>query len=159
MQGPGPSPGVIVIGLTPTLQPAYYGAAAIPRTFGDGTSNTIGFATGYMNCPPDPSNTSVRYYYNTLSFFGQTTMNQPATQYGPPQGQGGANGNIFQTQPLNANCDSSLPQAMSITGISVAMFDGHVTMQTGSISPQTWAQAATPNDGQVLGQPGNDWNW
>jgi prepilin-type N-terminal cleavage/methylation domain-containing protein len=145
---------VTVVGLNPQLQPPYYGAAAIPRTFGDGTSNTFAFTTGYMNCPPSGTqpNPNGRYYYNLNSFFGQTTMNNAPSATGT-----GLNGNVFQTQPVNANCDVTLPQSMSVSGISVGMFDAHVIMLNSSISAQTWAQAATPNDGQVLGQPNNDW--
>jgi hypothetical protein len=47
---------------------------------------------------------------------------------------------------------------MSISGLSISLFDGTVRMLSPSISAQTFAQAATPNDGQVLGQPNNDWN-
>ncbi|HMF16094.1 MAG TPA: DUF1559 domain-containing protein [Gemmataceae bacterium] len=145
---------VTVVGLNPQLQPPYYGAAAIPRTFGDGTSNTMAYATGYMNCPPSGTqpNPNGRYYYNTNAFFGQTTLNS-----GPSPTGNSTTGTVFQLQPVNANCDVTLPQSMSISGISVAMFDGHVIMLSSSLSAQTWAQAVTPADGQVLGQPSNDW--
>ena len=152
--GPVLQPSVTVIGLNPVTQPAYYGAAAIQR-IQDGTSNTFAFATGYMNCPPNPGtnpNPTGRFYYNNNAFFGHTTLNNAASATGSS-----TNGNVFQLQPVNAICDVNLPQSMSLQGISVGLFDGHVTMVSGSISAQTWAQGTTPNDGQVLGQPNNDW--
>jgi len=156
-----------VIGLNPIAQPWYYGSAAIPRTFSDGTSNTLSFVTGYMNCP---SQSSQRLYFNSPcgllapgpgAFFGDTQFLNPPSATGvglvspgPPV----TGGNVFQIQPIQVNCDPSLPQSMSVAGISVGLFDGSVRMVNNSISAQTWAQAAQPNDGQVVGQPNNDWN-
>jgi prepilin-type N-terminal cleavage/methylation domain-containing protein len=151
------------ITFTPPLpmipQPAYYGSAAIPRTFSDGTSNTLSFVTGYMNCPPQSFQ---RYYFNQYTFFGNAQMsgsaadnkNTPCNSQAPlPAGVAGG-GCIFQTQPLPVNCDAGLPQAMSVNGISVGLFDGSVRMVNNSITPTTWARAAQPNDGMVLG---TDW--
>ncbi len=149
-----PNPGPTVAGLQVNPQPSWYGSAAIPRSFvSDGTSNTLAFATGYQQCPPSNSNSTMRLYWNTNAFFGYNIMSAPA------DGVAGNNGHIFQNQPLAANCDISVPQSMSVAGISVLMFDGHVNNVTTSVSPLTWAQAATLNDGQVFGQPNNDaWN-
>jgi hypothetical protein len=49
-----------------------------------------------------------------------------------------------------------LPEA--VFQIRVALFDGGVRMVNNSIGPLTWAQACTPGDGVVLGQPNNDRN-
>lgn len=146
------------------VQPPYYGSAAIPRTFGDGTSNTISFTTGYMNCI-SPSLSAQRLYYPdqaaipySYSFFGATQMNSPPGL--TTSGGSGTNGPVFQTQPVNSSvagqpgCDPWLPQSMSVSGISVGLFDGSVRMVNNSISALTWAQAATPNDGMPLG---SDW--
>lgn len=155
---------------TPT-QFQYYGSAGIPRTFSDGTSNTISFVTGYMQCNGTGSYPAgYRLYYNTLSFFGNGPMvTAPTPNATPTTGNtpvpGGGSGFIFQTQPKQADCDPNLPQSMSVAGISVGLFDGSVRMISNSITAQTWAQACQPNDGQINGGPNpakgtganNDW--
>jgi len=148
-----------------------YGTASIPRTFVDGTSNTISFATGYMQCGASatyPNGNRLYSFYalqktiaaapkvggdSVGSFFGYRMLKPPSA------GSPFADGTIFQTNPSPSatNCDSHVPQAMSAGGISVGLFDGSVRMVAPSISVTTWVQAVQPNDGSVLGQPNNDW--
>jgi len=145
-----------------------YGTAAIPRTFLDGTSNTIGFATMYSNCgnassPGVGMYGNAVFYYNcapqngtmqtAIPFFGAGANNQPATQN--PLDMNNQSNMIFQVMPVPVNCNVNwIPQSMSAGGISVGLFDGSVRMVTPSITPTTWSYAVAPNDGLVLG---NDW--
>jgi hypothetical protein len=150
----------------------YYGTPAIPRTFSDGTSSTIGFATGYQQCPTGGTNPgNLRLYWNntyaynqagttstgTGAFFGAVQMSSPAESGNTNVNPNGSY-HIFQTQPVPANCDPNVPQSMSIAGMSVGMFDGHIRLVNSSISALTFAQLCQPNDGQVAGQPNNDWD-
>jgi prepilin-type N-terminal cleavage/methylation domain-containing protein len=128
--------------------PAYYGTPGIPRTFQDGTSNTISFVTGYMVCN-NTGSPLYRYYYNQGPFFGFWMNGQSNTT-----GTANANGTIFQTQPQTALADFFTPQTMYVSGIPVGLFDGSVRMVNDQISTTTWARACQPNDNQVLG---TDW--
>jgi prepilin-type N-terminal cleavage/methylation domain-containing protein len=156
-----------------------YGTASIPRTFVDGTSNTISFTTGYMQCGSASAFPNGNRLYSQFpsgppagagsvgvakitagaavvgsqvgSFFGYDMEVAPSATVVANQ--------IFQTNPSPSalNCNPAVPQALSAGGISVGLFDGSVRMVAPSISVATWCQAVQPNDGTVLGQPNNDW--
>jgi prepilin-type N-terminal cleavage/methylation domain-containing protein len=126
-------------------------AAAIPRTFVDGTSNTIMFAEKYAVC--GTSTNSVATFY-----WGETggTCNRVG-------GQGG-NGSIpgfytitatpqLRPQPF-INCNPCLLQATTAGGSLVCLGDGSCRTVAASISVATWESAVMPADGQV---PGSDW--
>jgi prepilin-type N-terminal cleavage/methylation domain-containing protein len=136
-----------------------YGGAAIPKTFRDGTSNTLAFTTMYSVCGSAAPVTTFLRPAGALSapvtntaFFGLWAPVLPASadQAGPQPGE------IFQLMPVQANCNPSYtPQALSSAAISVSLFDGSVRTVSPSISVSTWAQAQQPNDGYVLGP---DWD-
>jgi len=163
-----------------TGQPWMYGSANIPRTFPDGTSNTIAFTTQYSVCGPLTSNVSPNWWTGALPigpsnpgvgaqaagnvpFFGFYYFNNPGTAQSPSASSdqsmplGSYNvGEIFQVQPTAAQCNPGFtPQSYSSSGISVSLFDGSVRQVSPAISVNSWLFASQPNDGQPLG---SDWN-
>jgi len=160
----------------------WYGTANIPRTFLDGTSNTIAFTTGYSVCgapaslpPPtwwtgslNPSGGVAPNLYNgaaggtNVPFFGfWYSWNMPAVPNSLPASSdiGGFSllpAEIFQIQPTPTFCNPNMsPQSYSSAGISASLFDGSVRQVSTSITPASWVYATQPNDGIPLG---SDWN-
>jgi len=134
------------------------GAASIPKTFRDGTSNTLAFTTMYSVCGMTapvtsfftPAGTGGAAATNT-AFFGLQAPQLPASSdiAGPQPGE------IFQLAPVQASCNPNYtPQALASAGISVSLFDGSVRVIDPGISVNTWAQAQQPNDGNIFGP---DW--
>jgi len=140
------------------------GLASIPRTFQDGTSNTIVFAEKYGDCggntlnggtgQPD-SNNGGSLWYRTPTF--------PST-YGPYFNARAEalpyNLNTFQTQPNPFNnippaskCLFYLPQTGHTGGMQIGLGDGSVRTVSSGVSPTTFWAACTPAAGDLL--PGN----
>jgi prepilin-type N-terminal cleavage/methylation domain-containing protein len=137
--------------------PWWYVSAAIPRTFTDGTSNTIAFTTQYSRCGTCQGNCPNIWYSNADE--GRNEEQCPFFAYYAPtlaasRDQGidnGQNGEIFQIQPTKPNRNPSYtPQSYSSGSISVSMFDGSVRMINTGISTRTWGLAVQPNDGQPM---------
>jgi prepilin-type N-terminal cleavage/methylation domain-containing protein len=139
-----------------TGKPWYFGTASIPRSFLDGTSNTIALVTQYSRCGSDGG---ANYFFNSAGlaknspFFGYYA---PKLQASADEGiKDGRTGEIFQILPAPESCNPSYtPQSLSRTAISVSLFDGSVRQVDASISVESWGRAVQPNDGQPLGQ---DW--
>jgi hypothetical protein len=136
-------------------KPWYQGTANIPRSFPDGTSNTMAFTTMYGVCGAEAPPT---LFYNSpvkdkhSPFFGFHAPTAKASQ----DTDGPTKGEIFQVQPAQKDCNPSYtPQAFATYGINVSLFDGSVRMVSSSISTRTWGLAQQPNDGIPLGP---DWN-
>jgi hypothetical protein len=136
-------------------KPWYYGTASIPRTFLDGTSNTMAFTTMYGVCGTDAPVTA---FYTSAGkdkhspFFG---FHAPAAKASQDTG-GPTKDEIFQVQPAQKNCNPSYtPQSFANSGISIGLFDGSVRQVSPSISTRTWGLVQQPNDGLPLG---DDWN-
>jgi prepilin-type N-terminal cleavage/methylation domain-containing protein len=136
-----------------TGKPWYFGTANIPRTFIDGTSNTIAFVTQYSRCGADGG----------LNFFANSagkTKNSPFFGFYAPDLQAGAAvgikhgqpGEIFQVMPAEADCNPSYtPQSLSASAITLSLFDGSVRSVVPNISRELWGKAVQPNDGVPLG--------
>lgn len=120
----------------------YWGTPSLQRIGLYGTSNTVAFVTGYMNCP---NKTSQRLYFNSPglaanAFFGTAPMTSTASTDGT-----GKAGTIFQTLPSSRDCDPAIPQAMTGKGILTAVFDGSVHVVNPSINVESWAYSVQAN--------------
>jgi len=131
-----------------TAKPWYYGAAKIPRSIPDGTSNTIAFCTQYSVCG---SAGGIRHFTNPA---GQT-MNSAFFGYHAPLIEASADtgiadgrkGEIFQVVPAQADCNPSYTgQGMSPAGICLSLFDGSARVVAPAILSDTWGRAVQPND-------------
>jgi len=154
--------------------PNGYGNSAIPRTFVDGTSQTIMFATKYANnlstgsgganscsgyattgIQPQATSTGAATPLNSTAaaggagaFFGFFTLASPASNLQSSVG--------WQLAPTlaNAMCGSGYAHSFGTGGIQIAKGDASVTTCSPSISMTTWNAAMQPNDGTPLG---SDW--
>jgi prepilin-type N-terminal cleavage/methylation domain-containing protein len=125
-------------------------SAQIPRTFQDGTSNTIMFAEKYAQCGT-AANAVTSFYW------GET--NGWCPRPGPPGGDGTVPGfySINPPQPKvswTTQCNPCMLQAPWASGIQVGLADGSIRVVNSSISASTWMYAVLPADGNVLG---SDW--
>jgi len=123
--------------------------AAIPKTFLDGTSNTIVFSEKYAVCGSSANSVATFYWGET----GGT-----CDRVGGPGGNGSVPGFYTlqtpeATPPPNA-CNPCRIQGFSTGGVQVGLGDGSVRAVNTSISATTWSAAVRPDDGTVLG---SDW--
>jgi prepilin-type N-terminal cleavage/methylation domain-containing protein len=143
------------------------GAAKIPATFTDGTSQTILFTEKYSLCGPYASLWAhgnwewiwmAMFAYGTSD--GSTGYNANddggwAASSGFPAGKVGP-ASIFQQtpNPFETACDPSRPASPHVGGINALMGDGAVRFANDGVSPTTWWYACTPQNNDVLGP---DW--
>lgn len=113
------------------------GTAAIPRSFPDGTSNTMVYAERYQMCRGNPCGWGYSSLYTWAPMFAFYNKGK------------------FQNLPTQDSCDPTLPQSTERAGIQVAMGDGSVRLVSERVSSETWYNATDPADGNVLGA---DWN-
>jgi len=140
------------------------GSAGLPKTFQDGTSNTVVFATRYANASPAGSQGNVTcsaydglygtgYSTNTSSgaFFGVAPMSAAASATNTTGG--------WQLNPtiIQVSCDPTVGLAHSFGsgGMQVGLGDGSVRSVSPSVQPDTWNKAVQPNDGFPLN---SDWD-
>jgi prepilin-type N-terminal cleavage/methylation domain-containing protein len=149
------------------------GAARIPATLPDGTTNTIMFAEKYGRCGNDTHGNNL----GSLWAHGDWAHSWMAMYaYGSPMPAGvgtpycyGTNlpwGNIpcgtvgpaskFQVtpNPQESVCDPTRPSSGHTAGMNVCLGDASVRFLSQSISGVTWWAACTPDGGEVLGP---DW--
>ena len=125
------------------------GAARIPASFPDGTSNTILFTEAYATC----GNTgNIGSAYGTLwadsnsvwrpgfnftfgSYKGSIPTNYPLAQ-------------LFQVQPnYTNNCILDLPNSPHTGGIMTSVGDGSVRLVSQGVTQTIWGLACDPRDG------------
>jgi hypothetical protein len=114
--------------------------ASIPKTFVDGTSNTIVFAERYCTCQ------SVQHIWS-----------ESAQNAGPGSSDFNPEFHTFalpQIRPSPTQCNPSLLQTPFTDGIVVGLGDGGVRMVSSTVSQATWTAALTPQAGDILGP---DW--
>jgi len=121
--------------------------AGIPRTFTDGTSNTVIFAEKYAYCAVGNANNTGSLWYR----------NNWTSTWGPYYNvRLGGPTFTFQVQPspIPTNCEYRLPSTPHPGGMIVCMGDASVRTVSRGVSALTWWQANTPNGNEVLA---NDW--
>jgi len=126
------------------------GSANIPRTFIDGTSNTILFSTKFGTCGEGGS----RYYAEPDSkfaaFFGQNPAEKPAHA-----SDAKATFQLFPDPKKECLTTPLMAQSFHKNLIEVALGDGSVRRISSTLSAETWNRAMQPNEGAQLGR---DWN-
>src|SRR5262249_45608248 len=105
----------------------------------DGTSNTIMFSEGYMNC------SSGRLSWGELNM----SPSHPSFVNTGRSGVVGA-GSKFQVRPSSSACSHTLTQSLWDSGIHVALADGSVRVVSSSITGTAWWYAITPQGGEAL---------
>jgi prepilin-type N-terminal cleavage/methylation domain-containing protein len=130
------------------------GANVIPKSFRDGLSNTIFYTEVYVTCGStgDINSAFASLWADSTPpwrpiFCHNTVFKVTDPGYAPcfP----------FQIQPDFINtCDPSRAQSPHSGGITVCLGDGSVRFLSAGISPDTWANACDPRDGNLLG---SDW--
>ncbi len=125
------------------------GAATIPATLPDGTSNTMLYTERYGTCGMSPP----------LGCLWADSKAQPPFIWRPqvcnPNAVGYLPCRLFQVNPqFDTTCDVFRAQSGHPGVIQVALADGSVRVVSGSISAATWANLCDPRDGMTLG---NDW--
>jgi prepilin-type N-terminal cleavage/methylation domain-containing protein len=135
--------------------------ASIPRTFVDGTSNTIMFAEIFGNCTNSGGSWFAPWFWDGMNNTPQI-MRATSGQWGGRPACFSANCK-FQIQPVStANpgpgqvaCDPSLAQTPHTGGIQVCLGDASVRALSAGVSGATYYFACTPQGGEPLG---SDWN-
>ncbi len=141
------------------------GAAKIPATFTDGTSNTILFAEKYSRCNAGGTGGTwwMRGVYHGAQFFVGTSFPQdsyPGDRFSAVFGGGrGRDGTLWATgtaskflvRPVPGNgCDRRWASSGHTAGMNAALGDGSVRFLSQGMSPTTWWIAVVPNDGLPL---------
>jgi prepilin-type N-terminal cleavage/methylation domain-containing protein len=129
---------------------------AIPRTFVDGTSNTIMFAEKYAYCANSgTANNSYWGYWEATPPTWCPVFMDPAA---PVAGCAGPSCG-FQIQPIsnttNGTCNPDLAQAAHTGGMQVCLGDASVRALNSGLSAATFYFACTPAGGESLPL---DWN-
>jgi prepilin-type N-terminal cleavage/methylation domain-containing protein len=139
------------------------GAAVIPASFPDGTSNTILCAEKYAHCTNAayseggslwgywgqyPRSQAPEWYNHNYPLFPGFVLSWTADSIGP------ASKFQVQPRPYLGNCDPTRASTAHPGGMPVGLADGSVRSLSPGISPATWWAACTPAGGEVLG---SDW--
>jgi prepilin-type N-terminal cleavage/methylation domain-containing protein len=145
-------------------------SSSIPRTFQDGTSQTVVFAEKYINCRQLHDAGDIDFWewdvnWNKMIFAypGNPTGNNggPDAQYTACTNASNPNNPLtnsyqqFQVDPTEALCNSCMPQGPHTAAMNVTMGDASVRSVAPAVSFTTWWAAVTPQGGEVLG---GDWN-
>jgi prepilin-type N-terminal cleavage/methylation domain-containing protein/prepilin-type processing-associated H-X9-DG protein len=128
------------------------GNSAIPRSFPDGTSNTVLFGEMYGTCG---WSNDLNFCYGSL-WADSNSIWRPVfctnTSYKDPAGPGWPACNMFQVQPnYLTSCDPSRAESPHTGGMNIGLGDGSVRFISASVSLASWAAACDPRDGNIPG--------
>jgi prepilin-type processing-associated H-X9-DG protein len=170
-------PVALPLGSATAVYPNPAGAARIPGSFPDGTTQTILFAERYGSCLgsgggrnsnaagsawgyANISQNNKVLYPSAAPNANFAAPNVPYSYFDPSFGI--YTTTVYTTQtfavkPISSptgNCDYHIPSSPHTGGINVGLADGSVKFVSNGVSPTTWWNAIMPNDGQTLGA---DW--
>src|SRR5262245_11039608 len=141
------------------------GTAQMPRSFPDGTSNTVMLGEVYISCFNGSTNPASATAYGSLwadsnSVWRPYICTNQLTKNGSLANYPACF--MFQVQPNWSGpakggapaCLSDRGQTGHSGGSVTALCDASVRIVTGNLSPATWAAACDPRDGATLG---TDW--
>lgn len=142
---------------TPALR--LQGAARIPQSFPDGTSNVIVMSEIYGTCGPINITNAAPTYASLWAdsnatwrpiFCTNNSMRNPQAGYSPA---------CIKFQPrlpyLGAGCNTATNQSPHFGGINCLLGDASVRNVSDAVSALTWGNACDPQDGNPLDP---DWN-
>jgi prepilin-type N-terminal cleavage/methylation domain-containing protein len=118
--------------------------SAIPRTFPDGTSNTILLMEKYAVCSDG------RHTWGNDSYFTGGTATHGGTGYNSTWAPLQQHLTLPQIMPAPASAGCGYSQVFTAGGIAVGMADGSIRMVSSAVSPLTWRLALLPDDGQPM---------
>jgi prepilin-type N-terminal cleavage/methylation domain-containing protein len=128
----------------------WQGHSGIPRSFSDGTSNTILFAEHYARCGIATGGAGDQPRGNDWDWWGfdQSQPTFALWTIGP--------GSKFQQSPnpWQSRCDYARASTAHIGGILVCLGDASGRNINPAISPSTWWAVCTPSANDL---PGSDW--
>jgi prepilin-type N-terminal cleavage/methylation domain-containing protein len=128
------------------------GAARIPTTFQDGTSNTIVWAERTAWCGPSAVTAQSPLW---LDAYGPDTGWYFTPSFCDTSGTIGYTAcSMFVVEPIWSNCDPSRASSNHDGGIPVGLGDGSCRLVATGIAQATWQNACDPRDGNSLGP---DW--
>jgi hypothetical protein len=142
------------------------GQRSFGRSFPDGTSNTLLFATRYARCFEIYSDTTPSgSTWGSTRFWNINSLNSWAPLFGVGNDEWSATpanfipspagvGVTFQVAPSPPACRASYAQALTRAGLQAALADGSVRTISPLVSALTWRNALIPDDGNPLG---TDW--
>jgi hypothetical protein len=130
----------------PFFQLAQTSQMVLVRSFPDGESTTIGFCERFAVCK------DAHAWANDLDEEG--TGGSPVMKFGNRMPGEPGNPQLSEAYPefypTLAKCNPASPQAFTEGQIQVALIDGSVKTVTSGVSVAAWANALTPDGGEVL---------
>jgi prepilin-type N-terminal cleavage/methylation domain-containing protein len=130
------------------------GAARIPATFQDGTSNTILFAEKYARCTSSAWPEGGSFWAYSVTGPLVKPLHPGFAISWTPLEYSIRPGSKFQLNPRPTDCDPTRTSTGHTGGMEVGLADGSVRFLSAAISGDTWWAACTPAGGEVLG---SDW--
>jgi prepilin-type N-terminal cleavage/methylation domain-containing protein len=138
------------------------------RNILDGTSNTIMTSTRLSSCDRDAKGAPIHTLVNgdpgtpSGGFFGATAVRDASSRLyaATPTIMYQIAPKDFDDQPAGKsfkciNHPSGVPHSFQPNGVYVGMCDGSVRVVSTTVTPDTFAKASAPADGNILGA---DWN-
>src|SRR5439155_14185510 len=125
------------------------------KSFSDGTSNTIAFATRYNFCGGGTPRGCLWAAIDLYPFFSASygpyfgfSIDAVTSSFGPALSfipDAGGVGVTFQVAPTLATCSTNYAQALSSAGLHVALVDGSCRTVNPGITGLTWRNPLIPD--------------